>query len=203
MPPTPAAAYITKSIRTMSQIITELLEELNDTETPKIYVACLSSYNGGRLHGAWIDCDQDSDEIMAEIKAMLSRSPMNEEGEECEEWAIHSYEGFLGVEISEHEGIERVVEIAQALEEHGEAMAAFLEHYSFEDIDDFEERYQGSYESEQAFTEEHYSELIDKVEEAGLQSIYIDFETLTRDLFISGFTGIREGYEALHIFCDR
>jgi antirestriction protein len=203
MPPTPAAAYTSQLNRTMSQTITELLEELNDIETPKIYVACLSSYNGGRLHGAWIDCDQDSDEIMAEIKAMLSRSPMNEEGQECEEWAIHSYEGFLGVEISEHEGIDRVVEIAQALEEHGEAMAAFLEHYSFEDIDDFEERYQGSYESEQAFTEEHYSELIDKVEQAGLQSIYIDFETLTRDLFISGFTGIREGYEALHIFCDR
>jgi antirestriction protein len=185
------------------QIITELLEELNDTETPKIYAACLSAYNNGHLHGAWIDCDQDSDEIMAEIKAMLSRSPMNEEGQECEEWAIHSYEGFLGVEISEHEGIDRVVEIAQALEEHGEAMAAYLEHYSFEDIDEFKERYQGSYESEQAFTEEHYSELIDKVEQAGLQSIYIDFEILTRDLFISGFTGIREGYENLHIFCDR
>ena len=29
------------------------------------------------------------------------------------------------------------------------------------------------------------------------------FETLERDLFISEFTGIREGYEALHIFCDR
>jgi antirestriction protein len=202
MPPTPAAAYTSQLNRTMSQTITELLEELNDIETPKIYVACLSSYNGGRLHGAWIDCDQDSDEIMAEIKAMLSRSPMNEEGQECEEWAIHSYEGFLGVEISEHEGIDRVVEIAQALEEHGEAMAAFLEHYSFEDIDDFEERYRGSYESEQAFTEEHYSELIDKVNDAGLQSIYIDFEILTRDLFISGFTGIREGYENLHIFCD-
>jgi antirestriction protein len=202
MPPTPAAAYTSQLNRTMSQTITELLEELNDTETPKIYAACLSAYNNGHLHGAWIDCDQDSDEIMTEIKAMLSRSPMNEI-EACEEWAIHSYEGFLGVEISEHEGIDRVVEIAQALKEHGEAMAAFLEHYSFEDIDDFEERYRGSYESEQAFTEEHYSELIDKVEEAGLQSIYIDFETLTRDLFISGFTGIREGYEALHIFCDR
>ena len=24
---------------------------------PKIYVACLSSYNAGQLHGVWIDCD--------------------------------------------------------------------------------------------------------------------------------------------------
>lgn len=185
----------------MSQTITELLEKLDDTRTPRIYAACLSAYNNGHLHGEWIDCDQDSDEIMTEIKAMLSRSPMNEI-EECEEWAIHDYEGFKGVKISEYESIDRVAEIAQALAEHGEAMAAFLEHYSFEDIDEFEDRYQGSYESEQAFTEEHYSDLIEQVEKVGLQSIYIDFEMLARDLFISGFTGIREGYEALHVFCD-
>jgi antirestriction protein len=113
----------------MNQTITELLEELNDTETPKIYVACLSSYNGGRLHGAWIDCDQDSDEIMTEIKAMLSKSPMNEieEGEECEEWAIHDYQGFKGLTISEHEGIDRVAQLAASIEEHGEAFAAYVE----------------------------------------------------------------------------
>ena len=185
----------------MSQTITELLEKLDDTRTPRIYAACLSAYNNGHLHGEWIDCDKDSDEIMTEIKAMLSRSPMNG-FEACEEWAIHDYEGFKGVRISEYEGIDRVAEIAQALAEHGEAMAAYLEHYSFEDIDEFEQRYRGSYESEQAFTEEHYSELIDKVERVGLQSIYIDFETLTRDLFISGFTGIERGYENLHVFCD-
>ena len=104
--------------------------------------------------------------------------------------------------ISEYEGIDRVAELAQALAEHGEAMAAYLEHYSFEDIDEFEQRYRGSYKSEQAFTEEHYSELIDQVERVGLQSIYIDFETLTRDLFISRFTGIERGYENLHVFCD-
>ena len=174
---------------------------MSSTETPRIYAACLSAYNNGHLHGEWIDCDQDSDEIMTEIKAMLSRSPMNEI-EECEEWAIHDYEGFQGLTISEYEGIDRVVEIAAAIEEHGEAFAAYMEYYGDADIDEFEERYQGSYESEQAFTEEHYSELIDKVEGVGLQSIYIDFETLARDLFISGFTGISKGYENLHVFCD-
>ena len=132
---------------------------------------------------------------------MLSRSPMSEI-EECEEWAIHDYEGFKGVRISEYEGIDRVAQLAAAIEEHGEAFAAYMKCYGDADIDEFEERYQGSYKSEQAFTEEHYSELIDRVEGVGLQSIYIDFELLTRDLFISRFTGIREGYENLHVFCD-
>lgn len=42
----------------------------------RIYVACLASYNNGRLHGAWIDCDgKDAAEISAEINAMLATSP--------------------------------------------------------------------------------------------------------------------------------
>jgi antirestriction protein len=175
---------------------------MKDTETPRIYVACLSSYNDSHLHGEWIDVDRDSDEIMADIKAMLSRSPMNKI-DVCEEWAIHDYEGFKGLKISEHEGIDRVVELAQKLKEHGEAFAAYLDHYNVEDIKDFEDRYHGSYDNEQAFTEEHYSDLIDKVEQAGLNPMYIDFEVWARDLFISEFTGVRKGYGALYVFSNR
>lgn len=199
MPPTPAAAYTSQLNRTMNQTFRESLEELNDTKTPRIYTACLSSYTNGHLHGEWIDANRSSDEIMADIKAMLSRSPMAKI-QACEEWAIHSYEGFQGITIEEYESIDRVVELAQKLQEHGEAFAAYLDHYNIEDINDFEDRYQGSYETEQAFTEEHYSELIDKVEQAGLDPMYIDFEVWARDLFTSEFTGVREGYEALYVF---
>jgi antirestriction protein len=182
--------------------LTELFKELEQAETPRIYAACLCAYNNSRLHGEWIDCDRDSDEIMADIKAMLSRSPMNKI-EVCEEWAIHDYEGFHGISISEHESIDRVVELAQKLKEHGEAFAAYLDHYNVEDIKDFEDRYHGSYDNEQAFTEQHYSELIDKVEQAGLNPMYIDFEVWARDLFISEFTGVRKGYGALYVFSNR
>ena len=172
---------------------------MNDTETPRIYVACLSAYTNAHLHGEWIAVDRDSDEIMTDIKAMLSRSPMAKI-QACEEWAIHTYEGFKGITIGEYESIDRVVELAQKLKEHGEAFAAYLDHYNVEDIKDFEDRYYGSYDNEQAFTEEHYSELIDKVEQAGLNPMYIDFEVLARDLFISEFTGVRKGYETLYVF---
>lgn len=170
-------------------------------ETPKIYAACLSAYNAGDLHGEWIDCDQDSDDIMAEIQSMLSDSPMNEI-EECEEWAIHDYENFHGIKINEYESIERVAELAAAVEEHGEAFAAYVEYYGDSEIDKFEERYRGSYENKRAFTEEHYSELLDRVEEAGLNLSYVDFETLERDLFQGDFTGVRKDYETLYVFQD-
>lgn len=66
---------------------------------------------------------------------MLSRSPMAKI-QACEEWAIHTYEGFKGITIGEYESIDRVVEIAQKLKEHGEAFAAYLDHYNLEDISD-------------------------------------------------------------------
>jgi antirestriction protein len=172
-------------------------------ETPRIYVACLSAYNNGYLHGEWIDCDRDSDDIMAEIKAMLAKSPMNKI-EVCEEWAIHDYEGFEGITISENEDLDRIVELAQKLEEHGEAFAAYLEYYNVEDIDDFEERYVGCYKNKQDYAEEYYEEmgLIKQFEEAGLKACYIDFEAIARDMFIDGYTGIDKGYETLYVFQD-
>jgi antirestriction protein len=183
--------------------LTELFKELEQAETPRIYVACLSSYVNGFLHGQWIDVDRDSDEIQKDIKTMLSRSPMSKI-QACEEWAIHAYEGFNGISIDEHESIDRVVEIAQNIEEHGEAFAAYLEHYNLEDIDDFEERYQGCYKSKQDFAEEYYDEagMTDQIEKAGLKSCYIDFEMIARDMFIDGYTGIDKGYEKFYVFCD-
>lgn len=43
--------------------------------SPRIYAACLASYNAGKLHGTWIDADQDADAIQAEIATMLRESP--------------------------------------------------------------------------------------------------------------------------------
>jgi antirestriction protein len=169
-------------------------------DTPRIYVADLSAYNNGHLHGEWIDCDIDADEVREQIKIMLAASPMPD----AEEWAIHDYEGFHGITISEYESIDRVVELAEKLEEHGEAFAAFLDRYNFEDIDEFEDRYRGCYKSKEDFAEERYEEdgTIKRIEEAGLQSMYIDFEAIARDMFISGYSSIDRGHETLYVFSD-
>lgn len=41
----------------------------------RIYVACLASYNNGRLHGRWIDASDDKAAMQAEVSAMLRESP--------------------------------------------------------------------------------------------------------------------------------
>lgn len=42
---------------------------------PRIYVACLASYNAGRLYGKWIEASTDLDAMNAEIQEMLAGSP--------------------------------------------------------------------------------------------------------------------------------
>lgn len=41
----------------------------------KIYVACLASYNNGRLHGKWIDASSDVESMQEEVNAILKSSP--------------------------------------------------------------------------------------------------------------------------------
>ena len=45
------------------------------TDTPRIYVACLASYNAGILHGRWIDADNGAEQVQEEIENMLAESP--------------------------------------------------------------------------------------------------------------------------------
>jgi antirestriction protein len=86
---------------------------------PKIYAASLSDYNAGRLHGVWIDADQETEDIHAEIQTMLaeSREPW------AEEWAIHDYEDFGSLRLSEWESIEQVSIIGRGIAAHGAPFA--------------------------------------------------------------------------------
>lgn len=83
------------------------------TEQPRIYVACLAAYNNSILHGEWIDAAQEPWALYDDVRAMLSASPVAG----AEEWAIHDCEGFGGVRIGEHTGLERVSELATFIAE--------------------------------------------------------------------------------------
>lgn len=127
--------------------------------TPRIYVASLTDYNNGVLHGAWIDADQDADDIYEEIQEMLAESPTAKKySEPAEEWAIHDYEGFP--DLHEYKSIELVATYGQALEEYGDAMRAFLSIYEGDPdclLSSFQDRYYGEFDSHEDFVL-HYLE---------------------------------------------
>ena len=152
---------------------------------PQIYVADLAAYNQGVLHGAWIDATQDSEDIEAEIQEILSKSPVPD----AEEFAIHDYEGFGSLRLSEFEPIEKVSQVAKLIEEHGTMFAELVGHfggarYIDEAIEAMEERYQGAHKSLEDWAYEY-------AKDTGLECAepyvnYIDWERFARDAEMGG-----------------
>lgn len=128
----------------------------------QIYVASLSDYNAGILHGKWIKLEsKDINDIQDEISQILADSPNAKKyGEPAESWAIHDFE-LGGIRISEYEDLETIIAIVEALSEHGEAFAIY-----YNDVSDlesatsnFEEAYEGEYDSLLAYATEIFDEL--------------------------------------------
>jgi antirestriction protein len=164
----------------------------------RIYIACLAAYNNGQLHGRWIDATLGEDGIRDEIREILAASPQPN----AEEWAIHDYEGFGPLKLSEYEEIRNVAELAEMIGEHGKAYAAYADHVgggSPPSRSDFEDHYRGNFDSEQAYAES-------LVDDGALGEIpeslapYIDYEKFARDLFISDCYSIDADEGGVHVF---
>ena len=157
---------------------------------PHIYVACLASYNAGKLHGVWIDCTFGEDSIWEEIREMLRASPcpnvtVEHDGEQvpsAEEFAIHDHENFEGYEVGEYESIAKVAEVAEGIEKHGEAFAAFLGYDSYNKPEDFEDRYRGSFSSFRDFSDDYADECVLEGNKNEVLARYFDYEAFARDL---------------------
>ncbi len=165
------------------------------TDTPKIYVACLASYNAGKLYGKWIDADQTAEEIQAEISEMLKGSPEPF----AEEWAIHDYEGFEGIRLDEYESIGKVAELARLIHEHGEAFAAYAGYVGLDyaTAEGLEEAYSGEWGSEEEFAEDLMRECHEIPEHL---EFYIDYEKFARDLFINDYYSAESSKGGIFVF---
>jgi antirestriction protein len=156
---------------------------------PRIYVASLSDYNAGRLHGDWISAAQEPDEIETAVKAMLAMSPE----QVAEEWAIHDYEGFGPLELSEWESFEIVSRLGLSIEQHGQAFAAFasLVDGEVEQLDRFEQIYRGEWDSVEAYAD-HWldevgaTEILNGIPEWLQPYVSLDSSSFARDLVLGG-----------------
>lgn len=180
--------------------------ECRDVGVPQIYVRCLSAYNNGCLHGMSIDATQDAEEIMDDIKWMLSYSPVADT-EPCEEWAIHSYEYFEGISISESESIENVAALGQAILEYGESFATFQGYFNYDDVaqavEEFTDKYMGVYKSSEDFAYEQLDQdgTLNRLQEIGFNESYINWDAIVNDMECGGsYLFFRTGFEEVHVF---
>jgi antirestriction protein len=160
---------------------------------PRIYVASLSDYNDGRLHGEWMDAAQDVEQMQAQIDRMLAGSPTPG----AEEWAIHDYEGFGQVRVGEYEPLERISLLVTGIEIHGEAFAAWWAATEPATADPdalasrFEESYRGQWDSMAAYAEECLDDFGAKAEMERIPDwlqpyVSLDVEGFGRDLELGG-----------------
>lgn len=161
---------------------------------PHIYVASLSDYNNGILHGRWVEASEDTDAMHAEVAAMLQASPTAlRYGEVAEEWAIHDYEGFGELRLAEYDSLTHVAKITAGIAQHGLAFTAWADHVNSDEelLDQFDERYQGEWESVVAYAEDLLDQLdaervVTEAPEWLRPYLSIDAAGFARDLELNG-----------------
>lgn len=188
-------------------------ESRREIDGPRIYVASLSDYNAGILHGTWLGADLGAEILHEGIREMLAESPtMKRYGEVAEEFAIHDFEGFGQVHLDEYESIERVAQLAQGIIEHGDAFGAWWAMESRDDADwgdvqsQFAEQYLGEFSSLEEYAEQVLDDMGFDIEESpgipeGLRPyVKVDIEAWTRDMEYSGEISTVESPSGVYVY---
>lgn len=146
----------------------------------KVYVACLASYNDGRLFGQWIDVPDDADELRESIKEMLAKSPTPG----AEEWAIHDYDGLPST-LGEWPDLEELCKIAAGVREHGPIFCELISTIGGDADQASEymtENYCGAWESMRHYAESYIDDSGMLRDVPNNVSAYFDYEAFARDL---------------------
>lgn len=173
---------------------------MTDNDTPRIYVACLSAYNNGKLHGRWIDCIHGRADIEEAIADMLAASPEPD----AEEYAIHDAEGW-GFRVEESHDLAELAQAAQYLGEYGPVLGELVDEYGLADaVDMMENCYLGVY----ADLEDWAWDYLDNAGE--LEKLptnlkhYFDYKAFGRDCEINGdIITVQLNYNEVHVFSGR
>lgn len=173
-------------------------------DAPRIYVACLASYNAGRLHGEWIDADEGAEAIREAIRAMLRASPEPI----AEDWAIHDHENFGGLALHEHESVGDVAEAAELIAEHGELAELAIGHFGGlghldEAREAIEERFSGAFADRDLWAWRLLEDSGDLARIPERLHPYLDAERYARDLELSGDFLVLDGESEVFVLWSR
>tara|TARA_Y100001963_G_scaffold131752_1_gene189512 strand:- start:88 stop:594 length:507 start_codon:yes stop_codon:yes gene_type:complete len=139
------------------------------------WVSNLGAYNSGRVNGDWIYLKDivNHHHLRARINKIISKYPSY-----GDEWAIHDYNDFP--DMGENPDLKQVMEIAYKIEEEGfDKINAFLDVYSIEDLDHFEDSYSGEWRDFKEYAEDFFDACYSVPDNL---ANYIDYEKFANDL---------------------
>lgn len=177
---------------------------------PRLYVACLASYNNGVLHGRWIEASSDVDEMQDEINAMLRESKFPNVTVKCpecegiagiscdtcnstgsvpsaEEWAMHDSEDLPSC-FGEYPGLQAIADYVEFLEDHDDhdeddLRAIFEDYRSADDASDaMRDRFVTICESFRDYADEYADEVVLSECSNETAKQYFNYESFARDL---------------------
>jgi antirestriction protein len=117
---------------------------------PRVYVADLASHYQGLEHGQWLNAARESDELRADIAALLARSPVPE----ATDWQVQASAHFAGLDLHGCTDLHLITRLGRGVAEHGAAYAAYVAMTGTADpdlLDRFDDFYIGSYDDLEAW----------------------------------------------------
>ena len=161
-------------------------------DQPAIYCGTYKKYNEGSLFGAWLDLRTfDSYEEFMDVCHQLHAD------EEDPEFMFQDYQCFPEYWYSEscmgEEVFNKIIAFIHLEDDRQKAFKAYVAATGNDSISDFEEDYEGEYDSEEDFASYIVSESYDLERMMGNLAMYFDYKAFARDLFISDYI-FEDGY---------
>lgn len=185
---------ITPSVEQRLQELDFTVEQLQEAITdhksdcdgePSVYVGTYGKYNDGSLCGLWIDLSSfyDYDEFINFCYAIHA-------DEEDPELMAQDFEGFPRDWYSEgfmsRKDFDHIIEYTEMCEKHGaEAVDDYMEFH--DNLDNFEEAYEGEWDSEEDFARHVVDEFYCDVDMGGLERFF-DYKAFGHELFLYDYT---------------
>jgi len=158
----------------------------------RIYVGTYHKYNNGSIEGKWMDLDD-----YADAKEFYDACKELHKDEDDPELMFQDWEGVPERLAGECMDVEDVYEYRDKLDRVSdpEAFEVWVDHMGNDATDDFEDAYNGKWNSAKGFADDLAEELgyYKAMENAGLNAHYFDLDAFTDDLFISDYAYV-DGY---------
>lgn len=155
-----------------------------NNNNPALYCGTYGKYNNGSIEGMWIDLTTfDEYDEFIEFCCNLHAD------EDDPELMFQDYENFPRELYSEscfdEDDFDTIIKYASFADR--DAVDAFLSCFSVDELDKFEDAYQGEFDSEEDFAYHIIDECYDIEQTMGNLSFYFDYEKFARDLFMCDY----------------
>ena len=170
---------------------------------PRVFIASIGDYEHYNwVHGRWLDATADVEELEAGAKEVVRRSRSG-----SPLWGVYEAEGFYGLDLdAEWQDLRYVSTLARGIASHGEAFMRWSQVVAAtEELEQFEQRYVGQFETGADYAQHLASELgveetLSAVPEGLRPFVRFDAEAYAKHLIDTECVAVTPASNGVHIF---